>query len=269
MSCYAPAGAAAVTTPTPATKWQADRAKRPGQQQAAHQQQGAGGGAGVLQAAFDNNIQAYRAKQVAQPAQSAQPAQPAQQPAVAATAEVFDAYWEELYAPAKPALITCHEAICHEQQTAGGMSPKGTVALCATLKKQQLPVSFTPAPIPEIKSVAPKAQRKPATAAEGVSGGLASTFTLSIPFTLDQEPELAAQLQAKMLSTRAPRGAGGNSSAQLLTRSCVCVWGGCTISAPQRISASSANGCEPQHSGSPVSASSACGIESPGVEGTP
>ncbi|KXZ41643.1 hypothetical protein GPECTOR_344g89 [Gonium pectorale] len=45
MSGYAQGGAAAVTTPAPATKWQADHAKRPGQQQAAQQQQGAGGGA--------------------------------------------------------------------------------------------------------------------------------------------------------------------------------------------------------------------------------
>ncbi|GLC39239.1 hypothetical protein PLESTM_000867300 [Pleodorina starrii] len=234
MSGYAPAGAAAVTPPAPATKWQTDHAMRPGQQQSPQQQQGAGGGAGeqhnrcdycsrlhggvcfirnpelappnyrapsgVLQAAFHNNMQAYRAKQAAQPAQHAQPAQQVQQPAVAATAQVYDNYSEEIYAPGYPALITCHEAICCEQQATGGMSLKGLGAACATLKQQQVPVTFTPAPIPDIEFSAPKVQRKPVPATEGGSNRLTGTFTLEIPFTLDHGRDFADQLRTKMLS---------------------------------------------------------------------
>ncbi|GLC64178.1 hypothetical protein PLESTF_000133000 [Pleodorina starrii] len=234
MSGYAPAGAAAVTPPAPATKWQTDHAMRPGQQQSPQQQQGAGGGAGeqhnrcdycsrlhggvcfirnpelappnyrapsgVLQAAFHNNMQAYRAKQAAQPAQHAQPAQQVQQPAVAATAQVYDNYSEEIYAPGYPALITCHEAICCEQQATGGMSLKGLGAACATLKQQQVPVTFTPAPIPDIEFSAPKVQRKPVPATEGGINRLTGTFTLEIPFTLDHGRDFADQLRTKMLS---------------------------------------------------------------------
>ncbi|GLC67573.1 hypothetical protein PLESTF_000575600 [Pleodorina starrii] len=145
-------------------------------------------------------MQAYRAKQAAQPAQHAQPAQQVQQPAVAATAQVYDNYSEEIYAPGYPALITCHEAICCEQQATGGMSLKGLGAACATLKQQQVPVTFTPAPIPDIEFSAPKVQRKPVPATEGGSNRLTGTFTLEIPFTLDHGRDFADQLRTKMLS---------------------------------------------------------------------
>ncbi|KXZ40965.1 hypothetical protein GPECTOR_1121g394 [Gonium pectorale] len=155
--------------------------------------------AGVLQAAFDNNLAAYRVRQGTQPAQ--QPAKPAQQPAAAVTVaeQMYDQFYEELYAPAQPALITCHEAVSSEAAWDSDERPQGARAACATLKQQQVPVSFTPAPIPEMKFVMPKAQRAPSATAKGGGDSVISTLVLGVPLSLSGDSEFAAKLRGEAI----------------------------------------------------------------------
>ncbi|GLC67860.1 hypothetical protein PLESTF_000616600 [Pleodorina starrii] len=78
------------------------------------------------------------------------------------------------------------------------MSLEGSGAACATLKQQQVPVSFTLAPIPKIRFTAPKARPKPATATEGGGDRLTGKLTLEIPFPLDYGQDFTVRLRAMM-----------------------------------------------------------------------
>ncbi|KXZ43183.1 hypothetical protein GPECTOR_99g818 [Gonium pectorale] len=72
---------------------------------------------------------------------------------------------------------------------------QGSGAACATLKKQQVPVSFTPAPIPELNFDVPKARKVPSGAASGGNVPTAvAKVKITVPVAIGNLAELEAQL---------------------------------------------------------------------------